>query len=147
MLTAKHVMTKNVVNILSGTTLREAAQLLLDRRISGAPVVSADGELVGIISEYNLLEMVYVPQLGSRPVDEFLTKEVFTVDVDTDLSQVANFFIMRRIRRVPVLDKGRLVGIISRPELLRSLLEATDRDMEANAVSAAQQQLAPSGRS
>ena len=144
MCTAKHVMTKNVISIPSGTLLGDVARLLLDKGISGAPVTAADGRLVGIISEYNLLEMIYIPQLRARTVDELMTKEVHTVGVDTELSEVANLFIVRRIRRVPVLENGKLVGIISRPELLRYLLDGMNRGVAVSLDAAALSQGVPS---
>ena len=124
MLTAHHVMAKNVICIPWNTTVEDAARLLLDNRISGAPVTDDEDRLIGIISEYNLLATVYDPPLRSLPVTEFMTKEIFSVNVNTTLNDVANLFIVNRIRRVPVLEDGKVLGIVSRPELLRYVLES-----------------------
>lgn len=144
MLTAHQVMAENVICIPWNTAVEDAARLLLDNRISGAPVTDAGGRLIGIVSEYNLLAMVYDPPLRSLPVTQFMTKEIVSVNADTTLEDVANLFIVNRIRRVPVLDDGKVVGIVSRPELLRYVLEsryvlASHGCSDANEIAAAMQ--------
>ena len=116
---AKDVMTRDVVAIDKYATVEQAAHILVEHRMSGAPVVAVDGAVVGIISEYQLLELIYNPDLKSLPVDEFMTRNVYSVDVNDPLDQVADLFIRHRIRRVPVTDGDDLAGIITRGDLLR----------------------------
>jgi len=117
-------MQTNVVSIPADATVKQAIQTLLDHRISGAPVVDENRNLVGIVSEFPLLEAVYDPTLKAAPVRRFMTEDVLTVTEDTLVSDVANIFIMHRVRRVPVLADGQLVGLISRRDLLRYVMNA-----------------------
>ena len=128
---AKDVMNKTVVSILEDQRVCDVARLLIDRHISGTPVVDQAGQLTGIISEYQLLAMIYDPSLKQAPVRQFMTKNVMTVDENAPLSEVANLFIVHRIRRVPVVSQGKIVGVISRPDLLRFAL---DQDGDAGQV-------------
>jgi len=123
---ARDVMTAGLLTISQDATVEEAIRMLIDRDISGAPVVDDDGKLAGIISELQLLEAVYTPEVKSQRLRSFMTKDVLTVTEDTLLSDVTNILVLHRIRRVPVLRDGRLVGIITRRDLLRYALEASD---------------------
>src|SRR5205085_4024165 len=111
---AKDVMTRDVVKLSPTTTVEEAIRLLLENGFSGAPVVSEDGTLTGIISEYQLLEVIYDPETTKLPVEHIMTRSVLSVDESALLSDVASLFILHRIRRVPVLREGHLVGLITR---------------------------------
>ena len=126
MYTAKDVLRKDVITIPSDATVGEAIRILLENQISGAPITDREGTLVGVVSEFPLLEVVYSPELKTAPVSQFMTKEVLTVDEGTMLSDIASIFVTHRIRRVPVLRDGRLVGLVSRPDLLRYAMEAGD---------------------
>ena len=130
MYSARDVMTAEVIRCPESATVEEATRLLLDNKVSGAPVVDADGNVVGVISEYQLLELVYNPDLRRVPVAQFMTRDVLTVTEQTLLSDVAGMFLEHRIRRLPVLRNGRLVGLISRPDLLRYALDASDEMAE-----------------
>jgi CBS domain-containing protein len=138
MTTAADIMRKDVICVRATTTVEQAARILLDKRISGAPVVDNDGHLVGIISEYNLLAMVYDPKTKSAPVGSFASKDVVSVKVDTKLSDVADLLVIQRIRRVPVLFNGTVVGLISRPEMLRFALTADNGAETADSSASAQ---------
>ncbi len=122
--TAEQVMRRNVVSLLPTATVEQAIRLLCELGFSGAPVVDQTGTLVGIISEFALLEVVYDPSIRTAPLSRFMTRDVFTVDEDTPLSNIATLFVRHRIRRVPVVRDGRLVGVVSRPDLLSYVLEA-----------------------
>jgi CBS domain-containing protein len=124
MLTAQEVMKRNVVSVSCDATVEETIRLLRRLDISGAPVVDGDGMLVGIISDFALLGIVYEPSLRTAKVAELMTRDVLTVDEQTPLSAIADLFIRHRIRRVPVVRDGRLVGVVSRPDLLKHVLES-----------------------
>lgn len=120
---AKDTMNANVVSIHPDASIQEAIQKLLDYNVSGMPVIDESGELCGVISEFQLLEVVYDPNLKGAQVQGFMTRDVITVDESALLATVANLFIVHRIRRVPVLRDGKVVGIVSRRDLLRYIVE------------------------
>jgi len=124
---ASYVMTTNVTTIAPDATVDEAIGVLLDNQISGLPVVDARGMLVGMISEFQLLETVFDPQIRNESVRGFMTRDVIAVDDGALLADVASLFIMHRIRRVPVLREGQLVGLITRRDLLRYVAKAGDQ--------------------
>jgi CBS domain-containing protein len=121
---ARDVMSTNVYTISPDATVEEAIRLLINRNVSGMPVVVEEGKLVGVISEYQLLEAIYTTDVMKMPVGEFATKDVMSVRENALLSDVANLFILNRIRRVPVVRDDRVVGVISRRDLLRYILDA-----------------------
>lgn len=140
----RDVMTSDVVCVAPGTRLKDLARLLLDRRISGAPVVDEAGHLVGVISETDLLaKEVGRPMsrrtpldwiFGERPssseqrrheattVEQAMTAPAMTVAADSPLREAAAIMVDRSVNRLPVTDDGRLAGIITRADLVRAYL-------------------------
>lgn len=116
---AQDVMSRQVITMSPTDTVEQAIRTLLERRISGAPVVDAFGNLVGVVSEFRLMEVVYRPQVKRDLVSEVMTRDVLTVTEQTDLAEVANKFLLHRIRRMPVVRGTQLVGVISRSDVLR----------------------------
>jgi CBS domain-containing protein len=102
----------------------DAIQELLQNRIAGAPVVNDRGELVGMLSELDCLKVGlnagYYGDLGG-PVADYMTPDVETVDADTNIIDLAQRFLDTRFRRFPVIKDNRLVGQISRRDVLRAL--------------------------
>jgi CBS domain-containing protein len=125
MLTARDTMTKDVITVLPSCTLREAIELLLAERISGLPVVDERGRLVGVITEFALLAVAYDDRALSDPVSQHMTTELLTVDAKDTVRKVADLCVVHRVRRVPVMDGGRLVGLISRCDVLRAIYESS----------------------
>lgn len=142
---AMKVMTRPVVTIPADATVYAAADILLGARISAAPVVDADGKLIGIVSEADLMNR---PEAGTVPgrswlqrllapeavlardylrshshhVADVMTRDVVTAEEQTDLKEIASLMASRRIKRVPIVRDGRVVGIVSRANLLQGLL-------------------------
>ena len=121
---ARDVMTADVLTFTPEMMVDDVIRTLLERRISGAPVVDADGQIQGIISEYQLLEVVFTPNLKNSTIGKCMTSDVVTVSEDAPLTDVATQFVLHRIRRLPVVRDGRLVGVISRRDLLRKVVES-----------------------
>lgn len=128
MFQASHVMARSLIKLSPGTSVMEAIRTLLKNRISGAPVVDHTGKLVGIISEFKLLEVAFDAATASMPVGELMTKEVITVEEDTPLTDLSQAFISLRIRRLPVVKDGKLVGQVSRRDVLRCVVNETGSD-------------------
>ncbi len=140
---ARDVMTGSVVTVTPETTVPALVNLLLSRNISGVPVVDAAGALVGVVTEGDLVRRAelgterkrgawrafftgtatlaedYVRSHGTR-VSDLMTTNVVTVRPEAPLSEIADLMELRKIRRVPVVDGGRVVGIVSRANLLRA---------------------------
>lgn len=124
---ARDVMTSKVITVPLDATVSETIVLLLNHHISGAPVVDSKGELVGVISEFQLLETIFDPDVCSGTVADYMTKNVISVQEETLLADVAALFTQHRIRRIPVVNNGRIVGIVSRSNLLRYVVQAGDK--------------------
>jgi CBS-domain-containing membrane protein len=112
----REIMTRNVISVPEDAPLREVARVLDQHRISGVPVADADGHMVGLISEYDLIAK---PQ--ARTAGEAMTRDVISVMEDTGLDEVRFLLVNRRIKRVPVLRSQKLVGIVSRADLVREI--------------------------
>jgi CBS domain-containing protein len=121
MFTAGAIMTDDLVTIRPEASIEEAIELLLGREISGLPVTDDDGHLVGVITEFALLAMVYDQQVKNHTVAQHMTRELITVDEGDPISRVADLCIVHRVRRLPVMKDGRLVGLIARRDVLRAL--------------------------
>jgi CBS domain-containing protein len=121
MLTARQIMTDDLITVRPEDSIEHAIQLLLEEEISGMPVINDQGHLVGVITEFALLGVVYDHQIKDQTVEQHMTRELITVDIDDPVSRVADLCIVHRVRRVPVMKNGRLVGVIARRDVLRAL--------------------------
>jgi CBS domain-containing protein len=139
---AKDIMTPAVITVGPETTVGEIAELLMSKRVSAVPVVEADGSLCGVVSEGDIMRRVsseaddkrswwqkmtstnsqdavdYIKVHG-RSAQEIMTRNVVTVGEDTAVSEVAQVLESHHIKRVPVVRDGKVVGIISRSNLLQ----------------------------
>jgi CBS domain-containing protein len=112
---AEDVMTTRVITVTEQQTKQQAARLLSQHHISGLPVVNTDQIVVGVVSEYDVISK------EGKTVGEIMTRGVISVTPDTDLEDVGQILVHERIKRLPVLDHGRLVGIVSRADLVREV--------------------------
>lgn len=122
--TVADIMATRLVTFAPDTNIHEAIRVLLDKRISGAPVVDADGVLVGVLSKKDCLKIVFSSQYHDDwggPVSDFMSTGVETLDADMDLVSAAQLFLASHFRRFPVLRDDRLVGQVSRYDILRAL--------------------------
>ena len=123
---AESVMKTDVFTIDENESVEHAMVSLAKHGISGAPVVDDADRLVGVISEFQLLEAIYTPDVRKEQVSNLMTRDVFTVTENSLLSDITNLMILHRIRRVPVVREDKVVGIISRRDLLRYIVESGD---------------------
>ena len=119
----KDAMNSQVVSVRPETTVEEAIQLFLKHSISGAPVIDDRGCLCGIITEFQLLEVLYDPHFKNTSIEGCMTRSVYTIDEDALLGAAASLLIAHRIHRIPVVRGKRVVGILSRRDLLRYFSE------------------------
>ena len=117
-------MTKNPLSISPETEIMRAVHLLVAEDISGLPVTDAQGRLVGILTERDCIAVAlqagYFDELGGR-VEQYMTTPVETVEPDSSLMDLAELFARSPFRRCPVVEEGRLVGLICRRDILRAL--------------------------
>ena len=110
------IMTPNVISVSEDATSREVAQVLDRHRISGLPVCDDAGHMVGLISEFDL-----IARPDAHTAGEAMTRDVISVMEDTSVDEVRYLLVHRRIKRVPVLRGQKLVGIVSRADLVREI--------------------------
>ncbi len=122
----RNVMNSDVITIKPDATVDEAIALLLQHGISGLPVVDDQNRLLGVVTEFNLLQSITQPDLKSEPVSRVMSTEVMTVDEDTIPLKVVNIMQEHHVRRVPVMRDDELVGLISRRDILRYVMENED---------------------
>jgi CBS domain-containing protein len=123
MFEAKTIMTEIVVTARPDMPAIEAVRLLVKYSISGLPVIDDDKKLVGIVSEKDLLKFMHDPDEKVLTVSNLMTKNVISFDENTSGIEICNCLVKNDFRRVPVLREGRLVGIVSRRDILRKILE------------------------
>jgi CBS domain-containing protein len=155
---AADVMVSNVITVGVNASIGEVAAILLNNHISAAPVVDEKGELVGIVSEGDLIRR---PEIGtakrqswwlelisnkwasateyikshSRKVADVMTRGVITAKPDTPLGDIAAMLERNRIKRVPIVEGGKLVGLVSRANILQALASATKKLSSLTTVS------------
>ena len=123
MFETKAIMQTSVITVKTQTPIYEAIEVLVENDITGLPVVNDDMTLVGIISEKDVLNLLSDLKDNSAKVEDFMTKQVVAFDQDEDLIAICECLIKNHFRRVPILSEGKLVGIISRRDIIKYILE------------------------
>jgi CBS domain-containing protein len=120
----KSYMSQDLVTLAPDMEINRAMHLLIDHRISGAPVLDKTGNLVGVLSKKDCLKAAlhasYYREWGDT-VSSYMSRDVQTLDAELDLIEAAEAFLASSFRRFPVMSEGRLVGQISRSDLLEAL--------------------------
>ena len=112
MIPVKEVMTRNVVTFREDETVEEIAQTLASKRITGAPVIAADGAVVGIVSETDVFTK------KGKTARDIMSPHVISVTEEMGIDEAARLLVGERIRRVPVIKRGKMVGLLSRSDVL-----------------------------
>jgi len=124
MLKAKDIMTQDVINVKKDTPIYKALELLAKHNISGIPVVRDDMILVGVLSEKDVLSLFYAHEdEKEKTVNDFMTQPAVHFDEDESLLDVCDCLANNYFRRVPVTSQGKLVGIISRKDIIDYILQ------------------------
>ena len=149
MLKAKDIMTREVITISPDTEIAQVAKLLLTNRINGVPVVDDAGQLVGILCQSDLIIQQknipipslftlldgYIPLTSSKKLDrevdkimatkaaDAMTARPVTVSPDTGIEEVAALMVEKNYHTLPVVDAGKLVGIVGKEDVLRTLID------------------------
>ncbi len=131
--TAREIMTRKLVTLQPDMPAVKAAALLLKHGISGAPVIDEEGHLLGLLSEYDCLRAVASADFemdshdSIEMVSELMTEDCVTIGPDMELFAVAHKFVVLRMRRFPVIEKGKLVGQVSRRDALKAALTLREK--------------------
>ena len=115
------IMTRNVVTINPEMKLTEAIKLILRHDVSILPVVDAQQDLVGIITEYDIMNLAFSGNAAETIAAEVMSRDVVTFTPDTDIETLVNFCAKRRMHRVPIIAGKKVVGIVSRRDILREM--------------------------
>lgn len=149
LLKAEQIMTKDVVVVKTKTSLKEVMRILSEHPFSGLPVVDEGGQLLGIVSEYDLLlhksplhyprfinilgGIIHVDDLSAfneqlkkslaLQVDEVMTPSPITVDPETPVQELAQIMVQKKVNRLPVVKEGHLLGIVTRADIVSAMGE------------------------
>ena len=123
----KHYMARHLVTLRPDDEVLHAVQIMVKHDISGAPVLDKDGKLVGVLTEKDCMRVIlnatYHSEYGGL-VSEYMSSDVETMNAEDSIVEVAERFLNKRYHRYPVMDNNRLVGQISRGDVIRALGDA-----------------------
>lgn len=145
--TAKDIMTKNVTTVRATTTIEELARILMEHKISGVPVVDDAGDLIGIVTENDLINQnrrLHIPtvirlfdafimlespgriekeikKMTAITVNDIYTKEVITVAEDTPVQDIATIMSEKKVHLIPVVEGKKILGIIGKIDLIKGI--------------------------
>ncbi|MCP4261484.1 MAG: CBS domain-containing protein [Planctomycetes bacterium] len=132
MLRAKDVMSTDIICVKEDDPIFEAVKLLVENNISGMPVVNDDMVLTGILSEKDLVNLFYEHEdADGKTVGDYMTRPAVSFEENNALLNVCNFLLKNIFRRVPVTSGGKLSGIISVQDVLKSVLQLKQKEVLA----------------
>ena len=136
MLNLEKVMSRDVVTVNQNTEIYEALRMMVDGNITGLPVLNDDGRLVGIVTEKDVMSRMLKTHSTQGKAADYMTTEVISFTVNDNLLDVISALANNNFRRVPIVSEEKLVGIISRSDIISYLfsLELKDRGVIATAV-------------
>ena len=115
------IMTRAVVAVKPDMRLTEAIKVMLKNNVSAVPVVDAQQDLIGIITEYDIMNFAFSGHAAETTVAEVMIRDVVTFTPDTDTETLVNFSAKRRMHRMPVVEGRKDVGMVSRRDILREI--------------------------
>ncbi|HFQ90255.1 MAG TPA: CBS domain-containing protein [Desulfobulbus sp.] len=149
MLKAKDIMTRDVITVDAGMSVKELAELFYTKKISGAPVRDAGGKIIGVVTESDLIDQnkrVHIPtvvaildsflflespeklekdikKIAGTKVDDICSHELISVTPETPMDEVATLMAERHVHTLPVMDGEKLVGVIGRDDIIRTMFQ------------------------
>jgi CBS domain-containing protein len=125
MITAQSIMKSKVITVTPQTPIFDALQLLSRYKISGMPVINSENEVVGLLSEKDVLRLLIDKNSDHlKTVESYMSRDVISFHENDDVVEICKFFIRANVRRVPIINAGKLVGIVSRRDILESIIDA-----------------------
>ncbi|MGD9031140.1 MAG: CBS domain-containing protein [Desulfobacteraceae bacterium] len=132
MVKAKDIMSATVTTVHEYANVMEVIKLLVEHNVTGLPVVDDSGRLLGMVTEKDILMLLlYDPNVKGKTVTDLMTTEIIHFDEDENLMTIFESLVQRNFRRVPILSEGRLVGIVSRRDIIK-FLSAKARKAQKN---------------
>jgi len=132
MFKAKVVMTTDVISVKKQTGIYEAIKTMVENNITGLPVVNDDMSLAGVISEKDVLSLLYNIEDKPGKVEDLMTKDPVCFNADDNLIDITECFIENNFRRVPIVADGKLVGIVSRKDIIAYILKLRGHDKKSD---------------
>ena len=125
MLRAKDIMNRDIITVKKDTPIFQALELMVKHRITGIPVVEDDMRLAGVISEKDVLHFFHKQQnLQEKTVYDFMTQPAIFFEENESMLDVCNLLAKQIFRRIPITSQGKLVGIISRGDIIEHIVKA-----------------------
>ena len=134
MVKAKDIMTSKVTTVHEYANVIDVIRLLVERNVTGVPVVDDADRLLGMVTEKDILMLLlYDPNVKGKTATDLMTTEIVHFDEDENLMTIFESLVQRNFRRVPILSDGRLVGIISRRDIIKFVSEKARASSTNNA--------------
>ncbi|HBG26645.1 MAG TPA: hypothetical protein DDX75_06075 [Phycisphaerales bacterium] len=127
MFKAKTIMTTNVISVKRRTEIYDAIRTLSEHNITGLPVVNDDMSIAGIITEKDVLKLLYDVNNTQGVVEDFMTKGVVSFNEEDNLTDITECLLKNSFRRVPITAGGKLAGIISRKDIIAYILKLRNK--------------------
>ncbi len=124
---AKDIMTTQVMTVEPTTTIKEAMKLLVGIEISGLIVLDANAEIVGVVTEKDLIVAYEFLKEIKAPIKDYMNTHIISVSEDTQVEEISKLLVQGDIRRVPVLKGKKVVGVISRRNILKAILKMQEK--------------------
>ncbi len=123
MIKAKDIMTEDVISVKKETSIYEAIDILIENRIAGIPVIEDDMTLIGVLSEKDVLSLLffYGQKEEEQTVNDFMTQPAIHFDEEESLMDICDCLTNKNFRRVPITSGGKLVGVISRADIIKCI--------------------------
>ncbi len=127
---AKSIMTKKMITVSKQSSLYEAIELLIKNKISGLPVVDSENCLLGVVTEKDIMESLFTDNNQNKNVCDCMTHAVISFTPEDSVVNICSCFIRNPIRRVPIIDNNKLVGIVSRRDILSIMFASRGEEQQ-----------------
>ncbi len=117
------IMTTDVITVARNTPITRVLEIMSEHDVTGLPVVNDDMTLVGIISEKDLLTLISDQGDNFAKAEDFMTEDIVSFDQDDDLIAICECLTNNHFRRVPIVSQGKLVGIVSRRDIIKYMMD------------------------
>lgn len=126
MTTIRVIMSREVLAVHPETTVEATIEFLTKHHMSSAPVTDDEGRLVGTVSELALIDVIFDPAVRNQPVSAYMATDVYSVGPDETLNRAAQLLALYDFRQLPVVENGKLIGILSRRHLMNHALTTSE---------------------